>query len=214
VKGLTAPLFTLSDGELEASGIAAGKVVTLEFESGVVVRGKVLSMVRKEGKLLLLTFTDCLTTFRDEVLFDPSWGVYDMAVGEKIDSAFSGPADPDAFEYAYDPPREKTHKIVHTPEARRLHSLYQQVRDIRERQDGEARLMDVFEILRKDYPSEWLLVLEILELIWDSADQEGQREVLLQYLMRIKGERPELESLVDNGLAMVSERIKGIQAIP
>ena len=214
VKGLTAPLFALSEGELKTAGMSANKPVTLEFESGVIVKGKVKNMTRKAGNLLLLTFTDCLVTFRDEVLFDPSWGVYDMAVGDKIDSAFSGPADPDAFEYTYDPPQEKTHKIVHSPEARRLHSMYQQVRDVRQQQEGEDQLMQIFEALAKDYPAEWLLVLEILEIMWDSSDHQAQRKVLLQYLLRIKGDRPELESLVDNGLAMVSERIKGIQAIP
>ena len=30
--------------------------------------------------------------------FDPSWGVYDMAVGEKVISVFSGPADIIAFD--------------------------------------------------------------------------------------------------------------------
>jgi phenylalanine-4-hydroxylase len=57
----------------------------------------------ENGKIILFKVEKC--TVLDEkgrVLFDPSWGVYDMAVGEQITSVFCGAADKDAFlEIAY-----------------------------------------------------------------------------------------------------------------
>jgi phenylalanine-4-hydroxylase len=35
------------------------------------------------------------------VLFQPEWGVYDMAVGKKVTSAFSGPADVNSFDLIF-----------------------------------------------------------------------------------------------------------------
>ncbi len=79
-----------------------------------------------------------------------------MAVGEKVNSAFSGAADPNAFEFTFEPPKEKTHKIVYSDKDKQLHILYQQVRDIR---DGKARspaLKQYIHEVIKDIPEEWL----------------------------------------------------------
>lgn len=213
LKGLSKPLFTSTDGDLEAAGISVNKQAVLVFESGVTVKGQVNSTTRKEGHLLLISFTDCLVTYRDQVLFEPAWGTFDMAVGDKIDSAYSGPADPNAFEHTFDPPREKTHKIVHSTEARRLHSFYQQVRDVREGKEGSDDLVSLYAILKSDYPDEWLLVLEILELVSQSENDSATRD-LTNYIIGLKEKHPELENLVDNGLAMISERITGVRATP
>ena len=57
----------------------------LEFESGVVVEGKVEKILRRDGKLLLITFSNCTREATAiAFLFDPAWGAYDMAVGERI----------------------------------------------------------------------------------------------------------------------------------
>jgi hypothetical protein len=39
--------------------------------------------LRKDGKILLLSFTDCTVKHQRKTLFEPSWGTYDMAVARK-----------------------------------------------------------------------------------------------------------------------------------
>src|SRR5205807_3326290 len=87
----------LSNDQLHSVGIAEGRKATIEFESGIIVSGRVEKIVRQEGKLLLITFSNCSLKQGDRILFDPSWGEFDMAVGEKISSVFNGAADKDAF---------------------------------------------------------------------------------------------------------------------
>jgi len=203
VKGLTKPLFSLTDSELRAIGVLNRNTTNIIFDSGVEVRGTVKGTVRQDEKILLISFTDCKVTYKEKVLFEPSWGIFDMAVGEKIDSAFSGPADPDAYEYSIDPPREKTHKIEYTPEALRLHELYQNIRDIREKNEDKKGWKPVYETLKSEYPSEWMLILEILELLIDDSEN-GSAEEIKTYLLNLKSRTPELEKLIDNGLAMIS----------
>jgi phenylalanine-4-hydroxylase len=36
----------------------------------------------------LIRFKNCTVTYGETVLFQPEWGVYDMAVGKKVVSAF------------------------------------------------------------------------------------------------------------------------------
>ena len=72
--------------------IREGEKICLEFGSGVVVDGKVSGVVNDEGQPLIVTFTNCTVRLGDRILFDPSWGDYDMAVGERITSVFNGAA--------------------------------------------------------------------------------------------------------------------------
>jgi phenylalanine-4-hydroxylase len=171
-------LETMSDGDLLAIGIEKDKFCELSFESGVQVSGKLQKTIRKNGNLLLMSFRDCKVVFEDKVLFEPSWGMYDMAVGEKIISAFSGPADPDAFGLSFEVPKVKTMKIHHTAEAVQLHELYQEVRDIREGSWSHSDLRNIFEQLKINYPHDWLLPVEIAELLkLTGSDPKLEKEI-------------------------------------
>lgn len=203
LKNASTPLEFMSDGDLENLGILSGNLAVLEFESGLVVEGKLDHITRRKDKILLMTFSGCTVTFRDKVLFRPEWGNFDMAVGEKIVSAFSGPADPNAFELEYPVPKEKTHKIVHSERAIRLHQLYQELRDFREGKILFINLKNLFEEVRNEYPEEWLLPLEILELTEKKAEYSDLNAIILSYLRNVKGEDPDIKRLVENGLMLL-----------
>jgi len=196
------PLELFSDVELKTIGIEKGNETNLNFKSGIHVKGNLQQILRKEGKILILTFTDCKVTYHNKTLFEPSWGIYDMAVGEKIYSAFSGPADADAFEYTFEPPKEKTHKIEYSEEAIRLHSLYQRVRDIRENNDKKGELESIFDIIKENYPDEWLLPLEILEQV----NPDNTLHIKIKgYLKDKKENNPRLKNLIENGFLLINK---------
>lgn len=174
------PLESMSDGDLLAIGIEKDKYCELNFESGVKVNGKLQKILRKSGSILLMSFSDCKVGYEDQTLFEPSWGMYDMAVGERISSAFSGPADPDAFGLSFAVPKVKTMKIHHTTESVQLHELYQEVRDIREGSWSHSDLRSIFEQLKINYPHDWLLPVEIAELLkLTGSDPKLEKEIRL-----------------------------------
>ena len=131
-----------------AEGRRDGK---LEFESGITVEGKVEKLLRREGKLLLVTFSDCTAKLGDRVFFDPAWGAYDMAVGEQIVSVFNGAADKDAYNQVALVPKERTIKNPSDAKRKKLESLYQQVRDIRTRKAGYERLGEIWETQQAEH---------------------------------------------------------------
>jgi phenylalanine-4-hydroxylase len=194
------PLESMTDGDLRAAGIETGKFCELEFESGFRVKGTLEKVIRKNSNILLMGFTDCRVTYADKVLFEPSWGVYDMAVGEKLVSAFSGPADALAFGLSYEAPKVKTMKIHHTPEALKLHELYQEVRDIREGSWSHSDLRGIFAHLIEDYPGEWLLALEIAELLNKSGSDPKLESEIKQYLKHLSENNTGLTDLIHGGL--------------
>src|SRR5690606_40375454 len=83
---------------------------------------------------------NCMVTHKDEVLFRPEWGIYDMAVGKEIVSGFSGPADVESFDMITHVPSTQTIKPKKTPEREELENLYQAVRNIREGDRKSTRL--------------------------------------------------------------------------
>ncbi len=202
LKNSGVPLEQLSDDELKSIGIEPGKWTELLFEIGVKVNGHLLKILRKYGKILLMTFSDCTVTFRDRVLFNPSWGTFDMAVGESVISVFSGPADPDAFGLSFPVPEEKTHKIQHSVKARKLHDLYQQLRDMRKNGTHPDALNELWQKVTVEYPEEWLLPMELL----DHAVSEKNpflETTAKNYLESLMEKRPDLSNLIDNGFLLI-----------
>jgi len=163
IKGCLKPTRFLSDQDLNSMKIMKGYHSVFEFESGVKVEGVLKNVVREEGKILIMSFVDCTVTHNGKTLFEPSWGAFDMAVGEKIVSAYSGPADHDAWGTKYEAPKEKTHHIVYGEKERELFELYAQVRDAREG-DTSVLLKEIREKTEKQFPDEWLLLEELKEL--------------------------------------------------
>jgi phenylalanine-4-hydroxylase len=195
---------TLTDTDLTGLGIATGQDATVEFVSGVVVKGRVENILSREGKLLLITFTNCEVRFGDRILFEPAWGNFDMAVGARIVSVFNGAADKDAYNQVALIPRERTIKSPSDEKRKRLESLYAQVRDIRERKVGYERLGEIWETQQKEHADDWLLSMEIFEIL----DETGQQNALKQQVMTFLNGRKTLDkdnaTLIEWGFRLVT----------
>lgn len=170
LKNTSTPLEQLSIDELTELGIEAAKVVTLNFESGVEVKGKLINLLKnRKGLNMILSFEGCSVTYKGEVLFQPEWGIYDMALGESIVSVFSGAADMAVFSND-NPfvPKELTHKIQYTQKRLELHKLYRKVREVREEKASKDTLTTVWQELQS-HSDDWLCAVEILEISTDEA---------------------------------------------
>jgi phenylalanine-4-hydroxylase len=203
IKNMNKPPRYMEDSDLKLLGLEQGKSGILEFESGLLVNGMLKSVIRKEGNLLLLSFIDCTVTYQDKVLFEPAWGVYDMAVGDNIVSVYSGPADANAFGLEFPVPAEKTHKIAYSPQMLELHKLYKQLRDIREQQQSFERVMDLWHVLQQDYPAEWLLPLEMAEYVAKNELNLPLLNEITNHLSSLKTSHPALGKLIDRGIRLI-----------
>jgi len=179
LKNISESLENISINELTKLGIEAGKDVILNFESGVVVKGKLINLLKnRKGLNMILSFENCSVTYNDEVLFQPEWGTYDMVIGESIVSVFSGAADMAVFSKD-NPfvPSELTHKIQYNDKRLELHKLYQQVRDIREGKAAKDHLLSIWQELQ-GHTDDWLCAVEILEI----SDNESLNDDIKSFL--------------------------------
>lgn len=195
IKGQLGPLENMSIDQLNALKIVPNKHTVLEFESGVKVDGELINIFRNSlGVNMIFSFRNCTVTFADQILFEPEWGIYDMAVGEHIVSVFSGAADKyvDSKENPF-VPTEKTHKIEYSNERKMLDKLYSQVREIREGRLSKTSLIEVWNKLQQ-YETDWLCAVEILEI----CDNETIREEILHHLRNDK--YTTVANLIDDGI--------------
>ena len=208
LEGINLAIEDMSPKDLNAYDILESKTVKLEFEGGITVEGEIVTGSRNlQGEITLIRFKNCTVTHGETVLFQPEWGIYDMAVGKKVISAFSGPADVNSFDLISHLPSSTTIKAKHSTERDDLEILYQTVRNIRETKDTETSLAPLFEKLKTNHPNDWLLAVEIVELLNDRTETQLLQEIMV-YLDQLKNKRPEVAHLIAGGLDLIFDKEK------
>ncbi|WDF56469.1 aromatic amino acid hydroxylase [Mucilaginibacter sp. KACC 22063] len=209
LKGFEKALEMATTEELSKLGIENGKNVSLTFESGVNVTGLITHLTYNQEKLALITFADC--TVKDEngnILFDPSWGVYDMAIGERIVSVFCGAADKEAFEEIAYKSTTNTFHASYDASTLELHQLYQQVRNCRQTHSSLDYLGNVWQTLQQKHHTDWLCALEILEVLdHENAKPELASEIR-DFLEQKAANEPELKKLIADGLYLIKHPVE------
>lgn len=210
------PLEQFTDEQLRNFGICDGEYSEIRFESGIHVRGIVKRTLRKNGQIVLISFDNCTVQYKDNVLFEAQWGTYDMAVGANITSVHAGAADRENF-FAEDiqeqdeiTPHEPTigsDGNVSSAEVDVLEKLYQTVRKTREEKTGAESLSTILLEINREldthFPHDWLLRLELLELITENSILPDLAVTLRGQLKQLKVEKPNVEKLIDNGLKLL-----------
>lgn len=208
LKGINLAIEEMSPRDLKAYNIYEGEVVNLEFEGGVKVSGEIITGKRNlKGEIVLISFKNCTVTYQDQVLFAPEWGIYDMAVGKKIVSGFSGPADVHSFNLSAHVPTTETIKSKKTTERENLEKNYQLVRDFREGKNTAVNLSDILDDLQNNYPNDWLLSVEITEMATKNQ-LDDLRKKAVEHLKEVKIRRPKIAHLITYGLELIEKEFE------
>jgi phenylalanine-4-hydroxylase len=172
-----------------------GSTIDWHWESGVRVTGRVTDRMEGQFHLLLLTLTDCTVTYREQTLFHPDWGEYDLPIGQEIVSVFAGAADPEKY-YADEVDMKQDDEQI--PSISTLDHLYQAVREIREGKKSFELLPSIARTLDDLYPGDWLLRLEILEICTAEGIYSHLADQIKKSLNKLKQDNPSLHSLIEN----------------
>ena len=206
LKGINLAIEDMGPRDLRAYDIYEGEQITLEFEGNIKVSGEIITGTRNlQGEILLIKFKNCTVTHGETVLFAPEWGIYDMAVGKKITSAFSGPADVSSFDMITHVPTSQTIKQKKSSKREELENLYLNIRKLREGKPAEITLKEAFGAVTANHENDWLLSVEIAEL----AKKENHSDLIdkvLNHLEKVKTKRPEIAHLIDGGLDLIFEK--------
>jgi phenylalanine-4-hydroxylase len=188
--------------ELNEIGIILNKDVNLNFIGRIKITGRLTNKLWDgNGNLIMLSFINCTVTHNKTILFQPDWGIYDMVLGKEIVSVFSGSVSYNSFEDDGVILSKKPLQIKYSGKQKLLHNLYKQVRIMRNKNDIKVDILqDIFLKIRNDFSGEWLLVLEIYELLYKS-NLSFEKE-LLKYLESLK-ENIQISNLISTGLKLI-----------
>jgi phenylalanine-4-hydroxylase len=206
LKSYSKPLEDWSGIELENAGIIVGNNAMLEFESGITINGKVENITKDDGKVVLVTFTECTVKTNDgSILFDPSWGTFDMAVGHRIVSAYSGSADKENFN-VYPPKSEKKAiKVIYIEKQISLFNLFATLEDYRNSgMTKEKELLSLYRVLKTQYPDNWLIRLELLELVTKVEVLKPLIDEIKDDLSHIASANEETAELINAGVEFIT----------
>jgi len=201
LKNINLAIEDMGPVDLKAYNFYDGKCLSFEFESGIKVEGMNVTGVRNlQGKLMLIRLMDCTVTYKDEFLYLPEYGVFDMVVGSDVVSAFAGAADYHSFPNLYGVSQTLTVQAEKTAAMQQLEAHYQTIRTLREnQQQDDALLRKIFNQVLSDYSDEWLLPLELLEISGDDVLNDKIRA----YLLGLAETQPALKTLILEGIEMI-----------
>ena len=201
LKNINLAIEDMGPVDLKAYNFYDGKWLSFEFESGIKVEGLNVTGIRNiKGKLMLIQLKDCTVTYGDETLFSPEFGMFDMVVGKEIVSAFAGAADANSFPNLYNASKTLTVQPIKSDKTSLLETYYKNVRTWRTTDSGEeSKIKDIFNHILKDYPEEWLLILELIEI----SKSKDLRNEMTAYLENQVVKYPKLKGLIEEGLEML-----------
>jgi len=204
LKGINIAIEDMGPRDLKAYNIYEGQKVSLEFEGGIKISGEIITGTRNlRGEIILVTFKNCVVTYKEHLLFQSDSELYSMAVGQEIVSAFNGPADLGSFDLITHSVSSTTIKPRASGEQTELERYYEQIRHFREGKNTTISRHKVFEAIIAHYPNDWLLSVELYELAKANGDTEFAKEIAA-HLETVKLNNPKIGHLIDDGLDLVN----------
>lgn len=198
IKGIRKGLSEFSKDDLSKVGIRPGESVRLEYESGIFLEGVVQDFHFGRRHLQLMTFSKCEIRRGNELLYNPEWGEFDLAVGEHVTSVFGGPADRGQFGATEDFNAERVPAKSTSKETLDRFRFYQEIRDCRKLLNEESwtRLKEDY-LKRSDAP--WLQGIELLEI---GVSLKQNIHELEHHLRSLEKKNPAIANSIESGLRL------------
>lgn len=201
----TIPFHLLKQTDLKQLGIEKGQEFSIVTSKGLSIKAIFEQEVRDiYGKLLLLKL-------KNVEIFMSSIPIYigddfTLIFTSSISSVYAGSADKEKFKEFVQIPSESTYKINYDNETQILIELYDDVRAIRENGFNFSSLFKIHKILEEKYPNDWLLSLEIFELLELNNPHNEFNSNVHNRLRHMMETNIENRKLIADGLALISNR--------
>ncbi|MCY4512879.1 MAG: aromatic amino acid hydroxylase [Bdellovibrionales bacterium] len=193
------PAWKLTDEELRRKGLIPGRNTELKFPSDITLKGELAGTLREKGELLLLTFKNCRVQQGETVLFHPDWGPFDLGLGTRVLSVFSGPADEKAYGLEDDFQPSVVPKRNFSNEDLEIFQLYRDIEalntlpKIKKTEEMSNKLIEKLSHKQKRL---WLAGLELLSAVKDFPEQKNRVE---EYLDSLEKKHPSIKGYIKEG---------------
>ena len=156
----------LNQEEQKKLNLKVGSQIKLTFKKKITASGKIKKILKKDQKVLMITLTKCTIKSKQNILFEPSWGNYDLICGEKITSVYGGPADRNNF-YKYKTYKDdqynqynKNRKISNV----KLNNFFKKLSILKKNKSSIDEIKLLYQKFKKNNLNDWLFKYEILRI--------------------------------------------------
>ena len=199
------PIHKLTKNELVTLGVEEGNHIILKFSGGIIISGLIKNILKLDGRPILISIENCSVMLDDKYLFKPEWGTYDLACGNKIVSVFGGPADWSNYYNSKTKPNSVTYQSSNiSPENIELNKLYIQVEKFKKNNSSNKNYIPILNKLYKYYPKEWLLCMNIYEVIIGDKSLNAEINHLRNYIKNFTKDTV-LKDTVKRGLEIIEK---------
>ena len=165
LKEFNKPIHKLNNKEKSILKLAKKNIVTLSFKDGISLVGKIKRILKRDSRIILITFTNCTILKNKLTIFDPTWGNFDLISGSKITSVFGGPSDSINYykKIKTKKSRYKRYNIQKkiTKEDSKLNNFFKLIKQTNKNNINE--LLNIYNKMKKNKINDWLLKYEFLE---------------------------------------------------
>jgi phenylalanine-4-hydroxylase len=176
--------------------------IILQYKSGYKIEGRYKTGYRHtNGQLLFIEMNNCTIT-KNEITIQSDASSCTIPIGNKVVSAFAGSADIHSFPGLYTLPKTATPHPGKSKERLQLENMYRQVRAYRtQHAANEEELIRIFTTISTQYPDDWLLCCEILEL----TTSDAFKSKIKLHLSKLANRKRELNTLIEDGISMAED---------
>jgi phenylalanine-4-hydroxylase len=204
IKGQSKCLSTLSKKQLSKLGIKPGSNLFLEYESGLTVSGKVKRLTFSKNRLVILALTKATVLLGTDILYDPNWGPFDMAIGSTVESVFGGPADRAKYGPTEDFKASILPKKKYSDQEKRLHEYYKKVALLRANSKYDLNtIKNLYRKLQSEAHNDWLIRFEILELAKLKKLKPDWENEIIDEIRAMSARTPDVLKFVESSLNLI-----------
>ncbi|MGZ3690808.1 MAG: hypothetical protein ACXVAX_04865, partial [Pseudobdellovibrio sp.] len=173
----------------------------LIFESEVRITGKLIASTPA-----VLSFADATCTYKDQTLFVPEWGTYDIVIADNVTSVFSGPADRATYGEVDDFVASRVTPPCYTDRQKKIFGFYSKIRQLRDSKNFTgSEIESLFNEIKSTSANEWLLFLELFEMaVLKNLDSVIAK--LDSYLKSLAVQNKNSQSQIESGLKLAHEK--------
>ncbi len=205
IKKYNKSLDSLSKTEIDALNITNGQTIKLEFSSGIILTGQITNIIKDKLSLILLSFKNCSIKYNNKILFERSWGDFDLICGTTINSVYGGACDTLNYYKSNQESNETYHKYNAIKENcinKELNKLHQLVANLRSAKKNILQIEEIYIKAIEKFPNEWLIFFEILELSHNNKTLHWNKKIIKK-LHKLIDRNDDLGHAIKRGLELL-----------
>lgn len=154
----------LNKEELIKYNITKKAKVNLKFKQNISVKGIIKNILKRNSKIIIITFKECTVTKNKKIIFNKLWGDYDLICGSKITSVYGGAADKN--NYYNNITDDKKYLRYNTKDKKinkKLIDFFDTIDNLKKTKDIN-QLYLLYKTIKNKSVDDWLLKYQFLEI--------------------------------------------------